>query len=1138
MRHSRIIVLCCVTAIAHVSPVVVADEDIYLSAVRPVLRERCWACHGSLKQESGLRLDTGAAIRTGTDNGAVIDVTNAEASELIRRLTSKDEDRMPPIGKPLGVEEITAIRDWIAQGAISPEDEEPESDPSDHWSFRILQRPEVPHGDGWAGNQIDRFLASRRSAAGLSPVPDADPAHLLRRVTLDLTGLPPTPDKLRTFLHDPSPEHYLQIVDELLASPQYGERWARHWMDVWRYSDWYGRRDQHDVRNSAPQIWRWRDWIIQSLNDDKSYARMIQEMLAADEIAAEDDTAWPATGYLIRSYYSLNPNEWMRHNVEYTGKAFLGLTFNCAHCHDHKYDPIAHDDYFRFRAFFEPMGIRQDRVVGEPDPPPFEPYVYSGSRKVVRTGMVRIYDEKPEAPTWFYTGGDERNRLSDRGSIPPGVPEFLNIPFPKISAIELPQAGWYPGARPNLRQAMLDECVAEIHLAEQGLQDARTRAVDTSQWEQNLQNAREQFDAALQAAVAAGEQGALSGSQSLLMDVPSGRRTLQQHLTGLKSLPTGTTVEFTLRILQDGHFNFQLAKDARRNATALWFAFAGGKIETYRPGGFSVFQAGSYDAENPPTVRCRLSIDPVSDSASLLIQPLKSTELLVDDVTIALNGWDPSKRQHQPFTLDCQAGTRVLLDDLRISIPAGESNAAASWSWDFEPEFFEDGRDIVGTSGWDIHQLSNGPGISIASSAGGCMSAQPTWEKLRAARIDLHTATHRVRTAELRLKSARKALTSLQSVIAADEAEREKAAAADRERLARKAYADQLESDEARAVWQIEYAGQELTHARQQVDDQTKKDSTLKSLHDQLTAAKKNLRDVQQRRINTPTSTEYRRLSPTTGKQSTGRRSALAAWITHPNNPLTPRVAVNHLWTRHFHQPLVDSVYDFGRNGKEPTHPQLLDWLAVELQEHDWSMKHLHRLIVTSRTYQMSSSANGAEDHLTSDPENRLLWRMNTGRMESEVIRDSILSIAGRLDSTVGGEVLANTTAMITFRRSLYYEIYPEGGGSEPLGEVFDAPDPGECFRRTATVVPQQALALSNSKIIHQSAAATVKVIEEMSSAGHHAFADAAFRRILNRPPTTEEIATAVKFLETSGSDTREALIRVLFNHNDFVSIR
>ncbi len=171
---------------------------------------------------------------------------------------------------------------------------------------------------------------------------------------------------------------------------------------------------------------------------------------------------------------------------------------------------------------------------------------------------------------------------------------------------------------------------------------------------------------------------------------------------------------------------------------------------------------------------------------------------------------------------------------------------------------------------------------------------------------------------------------------------------------------------------------------------------------------------------------------------------------------------------RHFHAPLVASVYDFGRNGARPTHPALLDWLAIELMEHGWSMKHLHRLIVTSRSYRMSSAQGSTKANAARDPENRLLWRMNVGRMEAEVVRDSLLHLAGMLDGTMGGQELENRQALTTHRRSLYYSCQPEIDGKSEFGKLFDAPDAGECYRRTRTIIPQQALALTNSALVHE----------------------------------------------------------------------
>jgi hypothetical protein len=252
---------------------------------------------------------------------------------------------------------------------------------------------------------------------------------------------------------------------------------------------------------------------------------------------------------------------------------------------------------------------------------------------------------------------------------------------------------------------------------------------------------------------------------------------------------------------------------------------------------------------------------------------------------------------------------------------------------------------------------------------------------------------------------------------------------------------------------------------------------------------------------------------------------------------------------RHFHQPLVATMNDFGRNGAKPTHPALLDWLAVELMESDWSLKHLHKLIVTSAAYQRSSSAKDAERWLAIDPENHLLWRMNAGRMEAEVLRDSLLSLGGVLDLTMGGQELENDIALITHRRSLYYSVHPELGGRNAMGELFDAPDPLECYRRTKSIIPQQALALTNSDLVHRMAAAVARNLQDEDA---NNFLLAAFEQILSRQPTAQELEVCLQSLqEANGTDVemnterfakrqkaRESLVRALFNHNDFLTIR
>ena len=313
-----------------VEKVSAGDEVSYLQHIKPVLATRCYACHGSLKQEAGLRLDTAALAIRGGDNGPVIQPGDASASAIIQRVTANDEsERMPPIGEPLEADQIAALRTWIAQNASAPADEQPESDPREHWAFRPITRHPVPVVENaqWVRNPIDAFVARQHQQYGLTPQSEAPPQVLMRRLFLDLIGLPPTEEELAQLNGDDSSDWYEPFSQRLLEDPRYGERWARHWMDVWRYSDWWGLGAE--LRNSQHHIWHWRDWIVESLNANTPYDEMVRLMLAADELHPSDLSKLRATGFLARNYFLFNRNQWMDETVEHVSKGFLGLTMNC-----------------------------------------------------------------------------------------------------------------------------------------------------------------------------------------------------------------------------------------------------------------------------------------------------------------------------------------------------------------------------------------------------------------------------------------------------------------------------------------------------------------------------------------------------------------------------------------------------------------------------------------------------------------------------------------------------------------------------------------------------------------------------------------------------------------------------------------
>ncbi|MFM7867683.1 MAG: DUF1549 domain-containing protein, partial [Planctomycetaceae bacterium] len=269
-------------------------------------------------------------------------------------------------------------------------------------------------------------------------------------------GLPPGAADQQAFLADQSDEAWERVVDRLLASPQYGERWGRHWMDIWRYSDWWGLGAE--VRNSQKHLWHWRDWIVESVNSDKGYDQMLREMLAADELYPNDSDKLRATGFLARQYFKFNRTSWLDETIQHTFKAMLGMTFNCAKCHDHKYDPITQAEYYGLRAFFEPYQIRTDSVGGILD---FE-----------RDGIPRAFDCNLTAETWIHIRGDDRNPDLSR-PIGPVVPAFLSVPLPAIESVALPAESIQPGLRPEVLAALRAAAVESVTKAQQNLQSAR-----------------------------------------------------------------------------------------------------------------------------------------------------------------------------------------------------------------------------------------------------------------------------------------------------------------------------------------------------------------------------------------------------------------------------------------------------------------------------------------------------------------------------------------------------------------------------------------------------------------------------------------------------------------------------------------
>ena len=1104
-----------------------AGHEFFEKRIRPILARRCYSCHSARakKLKASLHLDSREGIRKGGTSGAAVVPGKLEQSLLIRAVRYKDEElRMPPNAK-LPAAEIVALEEWIKMGAPDPRKDSPAAKRPDarrHWSFRPPERPPVPRvaDAAWARNPIDAFIAEQHARHKLTPRPEAPRHVLLRRVYLDLIGLPPTRDQLRAFLADTSPDAYEKVVDRLLASKHYGERWGRHWLDVWRYSDWYGFQNQ--VRHSQKHVWRWRDWTVDSLNADKGYDRMIVEMLAADELTPFDSDALPATGFLVRNRDTDSRESWMSEAVDHTSKAMVGLTVGCARCHDHMTDPISQTDYYRFRAFFEPYKVKIDTLPGI-------------------GGVARVYDHQPKAVTHFYIRGNDRNPDKSR-KISPGVPEALGGNWKVPQTVALPPLARMPALRPAVHQAT----VSDFH---RRIAEARIR---------------------------------LARAQSTLKSPPAKPEG--------EAAPAG-----------DGEFlvdDFQTARPSLwRKGPGQW-RVADGKLIQARSGDADPCWTRT-TADHPPnfTAQVRFRITGGEKHRSVGIR-FDASGINGQGVTLTANAAGSALA----FFVDL-GGERVAWDKLTIPMPV-ELNREMTLRLDVRDRLvnvFVDGRLRQATLLTTARRAGRFELLTYDASAefhsvrierlaeDAALAEKISWEKP----LDLSTKEGRkeqrsrleraVSLARLKMAALGAQLKSFQATAVAerlkyfgpppgDEAEREKlftaATAAQRE-------AALLAAEENLPLAELEFAE---ARARLKPDDDKSK-KAVEAAEKKAVTARKNL-EAARKAHTQPPSPKYKS-HPSSSGSSSGRRLALARWITARDNPLTARVAVNHVWMRHFDRPLVSTVFDFGMAGARPTHPALLDWLAVEFVKpsqrlvgrgdepgwktdpppRPWSMKHLHRLIVTSRAYRSDSNSDAANTAV--DPDNRFVWRMPSRRMEAELVRDSVFHVAGRLDATIGGPDLPCNDGMTSRRRSLYFRTSPEQ--QMTFLKLFDLASPSESYRRTESILPQQALALANSELTLVQSRLLARRLTGRA-AGAADFVRAAFEQVLARPATGEDLKISLGFLKkqqsfyekntarlvdvaTDPSDAsmpsaapelraRELLVHALLNHHDFVTIR
>lgn len=945
----------------------------YLRDVKPILRKHCYECHGGSRIQAGLRVDTAELAIDGGDTGAGLVAGDSAASRIVQAIegTSDEISQMPLDKPPLTPDEIATIRRWIDQGAKHPEDEQPLEDvriQSDHWAFQPLAAPNVPDNAGeWARNPIDAFIHGRLEAAGLSPSPEADRRTLIRRLSLDLTGLLPSPDEIDAFLADTQPGAYERLVDRLLASPHYGERWGRHWLDLARYADSNGF-----TIDGPRTIWPYRDWVIHALNDDMPFDQFTIEQLAGDLLPEPTLEQIVATGFhrnTLANQEGGTDDEQFRvesvvDRVNTTGAVWMGLTIGCAQCHDHKFDPITMRDFYRMYAVFNSTADNND------------------------AGGL--------APKLSLPTPDQQKRLSE-----------LNA---KLAAV-------------RKRQKEL----------ETGL------AARQQDWEASLAEPEPATWNIIETTRVTSSDGA------------------------------------ELRVLDDGSL------------------LAGGEVPDHDD------YLVEFTPERPVT--------------AIRLEVLTHDSLPKTGPGLAGNG---------NFVLSEFAVRQVNADGESVSVPLASATADHSQP-DYPIAAVIDGDH---QTGWAINVTSGN--MNVDRTAIITLAKPLQGDTDRPVTVVLHhrrPGNRKYLVGRFRLSTtdaSPEQLTTSPEVAAA-------ARVAPDERTDEQRKLLQTTFRDAQPDWQgivREVAGlQKQIAALNKTVPTTLVMKELDQPRDTFVHVRGNF--LVKGKPVTPGVPAV--LPEPVVDEDRFTRLDLARWLVDPEHPLTARVTVNRVWQRYFGQGLVQTENDFGTQGIPPTHPELLDWLAGEFIRQDWSLKQLHRLIVTSATYRQSSQVR--EDLLQADPANLLLGRQSRIRLEAEIVRDIALAASGVLSRKVGGPpvyppqpegiyVFTQTRkpwpearGADRYRRGLY--TYFWRSSPHPLMPTFDAPDANTtCTRRVRSNTPLQALTLANDRMfVELSQALAVRILEESPEydAGRirHGFVCA-----LGREPTEDESERLLRYLD------------------------
>ncbi|MFM9961130.1 MAG: PSD1 and planctomycete cytochrome C domain-containing protein [Planctomycetaceae bacterium] len=1133
-----------------------ADTPSFERDVRPILSRYCFKCHGpdEGQRQSGLRLDVrDAAIKPADSGKSAIIPSKPEASELLRRINLPDgsEEKMPPASTKFELtdEQRDIFKRWIASGA--------EYRP--HWAFVAPKRPTLPKvkDASWPRNGIDQFVLARLETEGLKPSPPADRHSLARRVFLDLIGVPPTPAETDEFISDSSPDAYERLVDRLLGSPAYGERWARRWLDLARYADTNGY-EKDRTRN----VWPYRDWVINAINADQPFDQFTIDQLAGDMRPNATTEQRIATGFhrntMLNEEGGIDPLEFRFHamtdRVATTGSVWLGLTIGCAQCHTHKYDPITHTDYYRFFGLLnnadEPefdipvpdLVAKQaeiDRRIAEletdlpnrfplPDEftwTPFKPVAVKSANgatvEIQSDASVLLTGTNPETDSY------EIQLDSD----------LIDVAAIRLEAMiddKLPSKG--PGRTPH-GNFVLSEISASIV----------TRDVPGEAQQLRFANASADFSQEKFGVAQAIDDNAKTGGWAIH---GPGNWNVNRTATFVLAQPSGfadKTARWTIKLEQQHGMKHTLGKFrvslGRRNT-------ANGSADEQRRRHFDQkFNAWLASAEKsavnwtplrPVSAKSNLPLLTIESDGSVLAsgdmsksdQYVVAFENVPNGITAIRLDALPDDRlpKHGPGRVYYEGPFGdFFLSNIAITIPGSSARfVRASQSFSSGGSNAMAALDDNKQTGWSINGGQGKPHAAVFELSepltSNAFTLQMLFERYYAAglgrfRIFVTTAPSAA-DAPFLPSDVQSALLSLRS-------SRDRASTTDLAKL--KQYFVTIAPELTAERQAIETLRSQRPTLPTSLVMQERPDNNPRPTHRHHRG--EFLQPKEQVKPSVPT------FLPALPKDKSPNRALLAQWLVNPDNPLTARVTVNRHWATFFGRGIVRTQEDFGFQGALPAHPELLDWLAVEFFgdlksqiSNLKSLKRLHRLIVTSATYQQSSRVT--PELLRQDASNELLARGPRFRIEAESMRDSLLSVSGLLGRKLGGPSVfppqpANVTTEGTYgqlawkvsegldrhRRSLY--TFAKRTAPFAMFTTFDAPSGEACVvRREVSNTPLQALTLLNDVIFTEASQALGRQFAAMSGNDEARLVEL-FRLCLTRPPSDEETALLSRFLKT-----------------------